>query len=126
MNRLTILVAMGLFATAAFAGPGGGGMHATPTARPAASTTHTTTTAKPTTNTAGPSSRAATSGGQPSASCESVSPANPPGNSSTARGSAFADGGVAGGKYAGQQPQNSINPKSVSQYDVACTRNHSH
>jgi hypothetical protein len=23
--------------------------------------------------------------------------------------------------YAGQQPQNSVNPKSVSQYDAACS-----
>ncbi|WP_208648437.1 adenylate cyclase [Mesorhizobium hawassense] len=42
-----------------------------------------------------------------------------PGNASTAPGSAFNPGGVADGKYAGTQPQNSNNPKSVSQYDVA-------
>ncbi len=56
--------------------------------------------------------------GQPNQSCET----NPttPGNSSTAPGSAFNPDGVAGGVYAGQQPQNSNNPKSVSQYDVAC------
>ena len=44
-----------------------------------------------------------------------------PGNAASARGSAFNEnGGIAGGMYAGSQPQNSINPKSVSQYDVAC------
>jgi len=43
-----------------------------------------------------------------------------PGNAASATGSAFKDGGVAGTKYAGEQPQNSKNPKSVSQYDVAC------
>jgi hypothetical protein len=50
--------------------------------------------------------------GQPSASCEEVS-ASPAG---------FATGGFAHAKtqYAGSQPQNSNNPKSVSQYDVAC------
>lgn len=42
-----------------------------------------------------------------------------PGHASTARGSAFNPNGIAGTHYAGQQPQNSKNPKSVSQYDVA-------
>lgn len=43
-----------------------------------------------------------------------------PGNSVSAPGSAFNPDGVSGGVYAGQQPQNSVNPLSVSQYDVAC------
>jgi len=38
----------------------------------------------------------------------------------TLSGSAFNPSGVAGTRYAGQQPQNSRNPMSVSQYDVAC------
>jgi hypothetical protein len=38
----------------------------------------------------------------------------------TAPGSAFNPDGKAGTVYAGEQPQNSNNPKSVSQYDVAC------
>jgi hypothetical protein len=42
-----------------------------------------------------------------------------PGHASTAPGSAFNPGGNAGTHYAGTQPQNSGNPKSVSQYDVA-------
>ena len=49
-----------------------------------------------------------------------------PGNASNARGSAFNPDGVAGSKYAGQQDQNSKNPNSVSQYDVACSRQPSH
>jgi hypothetical protein len=55
---------------------------------------------------------------QPNQSCQ----AQPmtPGNASSAPGSAFNTSGVAGTHYAGQQPQNSRNPKSVSQYDVAC------
>jgi hypothetical protein len=55
---------------------------------------------------------------QPNQSCQ----AQPmtPGNASSAPGSAFNTSGVAGTHYAGQQPQNSQNPKSVSQYDVAC------
>jgi hypothetical protein len=44
-----------------------------------------------------------------------------PGKAAAARGSAFNEnGGIAGGMYAGSQPQNSNNPKSVAQYDVAC------
>lgn len=45
-----------------------------------------------------------------------------PGHATTAPGSAFNEdpGGVAGSVYAGNQPQNSRNTASVSQYDVAC------
>jgi opacity protein-like surface antigen len=55
---------------------------------------------------------------QPNQSCQ----AQPmtPGNAASAPGSAFNTAGVAGTHYAGTQPQNSTNPKSVSQYDVAC------
>lgn len=56
--------------------------------------------------------------GQPNQSCQAVGVT--PGNASNAQGSAFNTSGVAGMRYAGQQPQNSNNPKSVSQYDVAC------
>jgi hypothetical protein len=42
-----------------------------------------------------------------------------PGHASTTPGSAFNPSGTAGSNYAGTQPQNSNNPKSVSQYDVA-------
>lgn len=42
-----------------------------------------------------------------------------PGHASSAPGSAFNPNGNAGTHYAGTQPQNSKNPKSVSQYDVA-------
>ena len=42
-----------------------------------------------------------------------------PGHASAAPGSAFNPDGNAGAHYAGTQPQNSKNPKSVSQYDVA-------
>jgi hypothetical protein len=42
-----------------------------------------------------------------------------PGHASTAPGSAFNPDGKAGMVYAGTQPQNSKNQKSVSQYDVA-------
>jgi hypothetical protein len=42
-----------------------------------------------------------------------------PGRSSMAPGSPFNPAGNAGSHYAGTQPQNSKNPKSVSQYDEA-------
>jgi len=62
--------------------------------------------------------------GQPNQSCE-VSTVTP-GNAANAPGSAFNPSGQAGTVYAGQQPQNSQNPRSVSQYDVACFQQTSH
>jgi hypothetical protein len=54
--------------------------------------------------------------GQPSQSCQSVFPSGPlsPNGFNT---SGFAN---AEAHYAGSQPQNSNNPNSVAQYDVAC------
>ena len=59
--------------------------------------------------------------GQPNQTCGSSSAPHTPGNAAAAPGSAFNPNGNAGTVYAGQQPQNSRNPKSVSQYDVACS-----
>jgi hypothetical protein len=56
--------------------------------------------------------------GQPNQSCEDVGVR--PGHAINAPGSAFNPDGVAGTVYAGEQPQNSRNSHSVSQYDVAC------
>jgi hypothetical protein len=56
--------------------------------------------------------------GQPNQSCQAQP--STPGNSASAPGSAFNPDGKAGTVYAGTQPQNSNNPMSVSQYDVAC------
>jgi len=73
------------------------------------------------TNTSSPGTQ-----GQPSQSCQTINGGNTgpyyPGNTSNSPGSAFNEStpGVAGGMYAGSQPQNSNNPMSVSQYDVAC------
>lgn len=77
-----------------------------------------TTAAKPTST-----AKAATTQrtGQPNQSCGSATAPETPGQAATARGSAFNPNGTAGQMYAGQQPQNSGNPKSVSQYDVACS-----
>jgi hypothetical protein len=56
--------------------------------------------------------------GQPSQSCQMTTVT--PGNAASAPGSAFNPTGTAGSVYAGTQPQNSVNPNSVAQYDVAC------
>ena len=56
--------------------------------------------------------------GQPNQSCQEQPMT--PGHSASAPGSAFNTAGKAGTVYAGTQPQNSKNPMSVSQYDVAC------
>ena len=58
------------------------------------------------------------SAGQPNQSCQVTTVT--PGNATSATGSAFNPDGNAGTHYAGQQPQNSKNPNSVAQYDVAC------
>ena len=58
--------------------------------------------------------------GQPSQECGARAAMTRPGRASGAPGSAFNPDGKAGTVYAGEQPQNSKNPKSVSQYDVAC------
>jgi hypothetical protein len=57
---------------------------------------------------------------QPGVECEDF--AQVPGHSDTASGSAFNEDGHAGTVYAGEQPQNSNNVHSVSQYDVACEK----
>ena len=58
--------------------------------------------------------------GQPNVECGEDEALNRPGHAEDAPGSAFHEGGTAGQHYAGEQPQNSKNPKSVSQYDTAC------
>jgi len=55
---------------------------------------------------------------QPGVECEDVRP----GHAEFAPGSAFNPDGQAGTVYAGEQPQNSNNVHSVSQYDVACEK----
>jgi hypothetical protein len=59
--------------------------------------------------------------GQPNQTCGSATAPNTPGNAASASGSAFNPTGTAGTMYAGQQTQNSRNPVSSSQYDVACS-----
>ena len=56
--------------------------------------------------------------GQPGLECPEE--AGDPGHSQTAPGSAFNPDGNAGTHYAGEQPQNSRNTASVSQYDTGC------
>ena len=64
--------------------------------------------------------------GQPGVECDD---GTPPGNSAeehgnpNVNGSPFGEGpSVSGSHYAGEQPQNSKNTASVSQYDIACFR----
>jgi hypothetical protein len=63
--------------------------------------------------------------GQPNQSCQDINGGNTgpsyPGETTTARGSAFNEtNGIAGSVYAGNVPQSQRNTASVSQYDVAC------
>ncbi len=126
IRPLALAATLAAIGPLAFAGPhsGGGGMGggmggmgfhpaASPmTSHPATATAATTTQKSPAHTT-----------GQPSQSCQAASnyPADTPGNSFNAPGSAFNPNGVADAKYAGTQPQNSKNTASVAQYDVACT-----
>src|SRR5207249_10404392 len=65
--------------------------------------------------------------GQPGQTCQDLgNPIPSPGNSANAPGSPFNANGVSGGVYAGTQTQNSNNPNSVSQYDVACFQQTQH
>ena len=117
MTLLTAAGALALapgFAVAAHPGGGGGPGMQGPASAPATPTS-------PTGNGGGYThlNSPAHVTGQPSQSCETTG--SPPGHSGTAPGSAFnQNGGTAGSKYAGEQPQNSRNSASVSQYDVAC------
>ena len=110
---IALLGATALAASPAFAAPGGGHGRGTMN-RP------TTTMSQPTNIGHGydhlNSPRHTT--GQPGVECEDVGTA--PGRSASARGSAFNEDGIAHSKYAGEQPQNSRNTASVSQYDVGC------
>jgi hypothetical protein len=61
--------------------------------------------------------------GQPNKSCQAFSPVPPllvPGFNTAGFNN------VATAHYAGSQPQNSNNPQSVSQYDVACFQQSTH
>lgn len=60
--------------------------------------------------------------GQAGFECEEIRP----GHASSAPGSAFNEAGNAGTRYAGEQPQNSRNTASVSQYDTACMHQPQH
>ena len=60
--------------------------------------------------------------GQPGEECGEEDTMTRPGKSETAKGSAFNPEGTSGEHYAGEQPQNSKNTASVSQYDVACAK----
>src|SRR5881394_1286679 len=128
------LGAMSLVATSVFAAAGAGGAmpqsHATmgttqtSPAMTKQSTAGQTTTKQSTagqTTTKQPTTLGPSRTGQPNQSCGSATAPNTPGNAASAPGSAFNPDGKAGTVYAGEQPQNSRNTASVSQYDVACS-----
>ena len=74
-------------------------------------------------NSGAPQTNGPTQTGQPGADCEDLienGEGSTPGHSANAPGSAFNPDGNAGDHYAGEQPQNSKNPASVSQYDTGC------
>ena len=85
-------------------------------AKPGAPRGATTTSQGPVNGTGWVHMNGPTTTGQPGVECEDVRP----GHAATAPGSAFNPDGRAGTRYAGEQPQNSRNSASVSQYDVAC------
>lgn len=58
--------------------------------------------------------------GQPGVECGDDGATSIPGHSASAPGSPFNEDGKAGSVYAGEQPQNSRNSASISQYDAAC------
>lgn len=67
--------------------------------------------------------------GQPSQSCQAQPPGSTPGNSVSAPGSVFNQGGVSGNVYAGNPGTPSLangSPLAISQYDVACFQQASH
>jgi len=122
---MSVAGALTMATSAATAAPHHGGA---PLVVPTTTTPTLTTRAQPLAAQASNTARAqqAQQTGQPNASCGSVSAPNTPGNSMMAPGSAFNPDGKAGTVYAGQQPQNSQNPVSVSQYDAACLHQPSH
>ena len=100
-----------------FARPGGGGMGQS-MGRGATQMAPTTTHAPqgPTRGAGWDHTNGPTRTGQPGVECEETRP----GHAATAPGSAFNEEGTAGTRYAGEQPQNSRNTASISQYDIAC------
>jgi hypothetical protein len=121
-------------AGAAYARPGathGSAPQASATGAAHANSISPTTNAAPTGNANGAANAAQTrqttegmngpaQTGQPGAECGSATAPTTPGNAASAPGSAFNPNGNAGTHYAGEQPQNSRNTASVSQYDSAC------
>jgi len=114
MKRLAIIIASTCLLTSIEGFAAAGGMK---------QTTGTRTHQTPTTTTAS-TVRGPAMTGQPKQSCGSATAPNTPGNAASAPGSAFNPNGNAGTRYAGQQPQNSRNTASVSQYDAACSHQH--
>ena len=124
----TLCISSAALAAAPSTSPRAGGMSSSHATQPTQPSTMTQSPKSTTTTTTAPSSttttqRGPSTTGQPSQDCETLG--NQPGGSMSAPGSAFNPNGTSGGVYAGEQPQNSRNTASVSQYDVACAKNKS-
>jgi hypothetical protein len=117
MKTMTLLVAavvaVSPAAISAQRGSPGGPKDSMPMNHPMGSTTH---------GTGWDHMNGPTSTGQPGFECEDVRP----GQAASAPGSAFNVEGRAGTRYAGEQPQNSRNTASISQYDTACLHQPQH
>lgn len=120
-QSVAIAAAVSVFACgSALAGPHGAAAPPSPNAAAAASPAVSRDASATTGVTTSTTMRGPAHTGQPNQSCGSATAPNTPGASASASGSAFNPDGKAGTVYAGQQPQNSRNTASVSQYDVAC------
>jgi hypothetical protein len=106
LSAVSLIVSAGAFAGSSTVRPSGA--------------THPSLTTQAATRTAQPATLGPAHTGQPNQSCGSATAPSTPGNSAAAPGSAFNPDGKSGTVYAGEQPQNSRNTASVSQYDVAC------
>jgi hypothetical protein len=127
MRKSLLLLAAGVIAlspNAMFAKPGGGGGggHGSTMSQGHMSQPTTHSGQGSTHGTGWDHMNGPTSTGQPGVECEETRP----GRSSSAPGSAFNEEGKAGTRYAGEQPQNSRNTASISQYDVACIHQPQH
>jgi len=125
MRKSLLLLAAGVIAVspnAMFAKPGGGGGHSSTMSQGHMSQPTTHSGQGSTHGTGWDHMNGPTRTGQPGVECEETRP----GRSSSASGSAFNEEGKAGTRYAGEQPQNSRNTASISQYDVACIHQPQH
>lgn len=119
-QSVAIAAAVSVFACgSALAGPHGAVAPPSPKAAAATSPTMSRDASATTGVTTSTTMRGPARTGQPNQTCGSATAPNTRASAS-ASGSPFNPDGKAGTVYAGEQPQNSRNTASVSQYDAAC------